>query len=166
MSLLAGRYVHGGTHVTDSADSLFDQLYLGLFLFEAPLLLKLRPCGNHDGFLSGQIPVNLLGNEGHIGMQKLQGVGQYGLQRPQGCRLGLILFIIETGLHHLDIPVAELLPDEVIKLLNGDTQLKFIHIGRHVLCQGVDLGQNPLVCAGELCEIHFFYASSRPAVRR
>ena len=55
---------------------------------------------------------------------------------------------------------------DAVELLDRDTQLKLVHVRSHILRQGVDLGQNPLVRAGELCEIHFFYASSRPAVRR
>ena len=68
-------------------------------------------------------------------MQQLQPVGENRPQGPEGRRLGFVLLLVETGLHHLNIPVTEFLPDKVIELLYGNPQLKLIHIGRYIPCQ-------------------------------
>ncbi len=54
-----------------------------------------------------------------------------------------IRLAVQTRLHHLDVPVAELLPDEVVDLLDSDTELIFVQILRYFLCQCIDLGENP-----------------------
>lgn len=79
-------------------------------------------------------------------MQQLQSRDQNGLQRPCGCRLaGCVVLGVEAGLHHLDIPVAELFPYEVIYLLQSDTQLVAVHIVGDILRQAVYLAQNPAI---------------------
>ena len=60
-----------------------------------------------------------------------------------------IRLIVQTRLHHLDVPVAELLPDKVINLLNGDAELILIQVLGYFLCKRVYLGQNPLVRPGQ-----------------
>ena len=49
----------------------------------------------------------------------------------------------ESRFYHLDVPVAELLPDEIVNLLEGDSQLVLIHILSNIFCQRVDLGEDP-----------------------
>ena len=60
-----------------------------------------------------------------------------------------IRLTVQTRLHHLDVPVAELLPDKVVDLLNCDTQLIFIQILRYLFCQRIYLGENPLIRSGQ-----------------
>ena len=87
-------------------------------------------------------------------MQQLQCLNEHGAQRPRSRISRGILLVVESGLHHLDVPVAELLPDEIINLLYGDAQLILVHVGGNFLCQAVALGQDPLVRIGESCQIH------------
>ena len=82
-------------------------------------------------------------------MQKLQGIGKHGLQSPKSRCLCSILFVVKTRLHHFNIPVTEFLPDKVIDFLYCNSQLIFIQIFCNILCQCVDLGENPLVCTGK-----------------
>ena len=42
---------------------------------------------------------------------------------------------IQTGFYHLDIPVAEFIPDKVINLLYGNTQLEVFHVVGHFFCE-------------------------------
>ena len=53
--------------------------------------------------------------------------------------------MIEARLHHLDIPVAELLPDKALCLIQGNTEIKGFQISRHFRYHTVQLGKNPLI---------------------
>ena len=62
-------------------------------------------------------------------MQELQAALKDCLQGPQSRRVALrVLCLVETGFDHFDIPVAELVPDEVMDLLDGDAQFKPVHV--------------------------------------
>ena len=78
-------------------------------------------------------------------MQHFQRIGQNRFQRPQGGGLGLFRLAVEPRLHHLDIPVAEFLPDEVVDLLYGDAQLELLHIFRDFRRQHIDLVEHPAI---------------------
>ena len=66
-------------------------------------------------------------------MQELQAALKDCLQGPQSRRVALrVLCLVETGFDHLNIPVAELVPDEIVDLLNGDTQFKPVHVVRDI----------------------------------
>ena len=79
-------------------------------------------------------------------MQQLQRIDQHRLQGPQCSVLAdCIVGIVQSGLYHLDIPVTELIPDEVINLLYGDTQFKVLHVVGHIADQSIQLGQDPLI---------------------
>ena len=125
---LAVRYVHAGTNRTDTAYCFLDRLNRIFFCFKVPFFFVLRPGGNHNGFLIGQVAEDLLRDERHVRMQHLQCIDQYIFQGPQSSALCLILVIPQTRFYHLDVPVAELLPDKVINLLQADAQLKLIQI--------------------------------------
>ena len=83
-------------------------------------------------------------------MQQFQGLDQNRFQGPECSGLGGVFLGPESRFYHLDVPVAELLPDKVINLLQADAQLKLIQILGDILRQGVHLGQNPLVCHGQV----------------
>ena len=79
-------------------------------------------------------------------MQKLQASDQNGLKRPKRCFLAYgIIGAVQSRLHHLDVPVAELAPDKVIDLLDSDAQLKLFHVLGDIRYHMVELGQNPLI---------------------
>ena len=86
-------------------------------------------------------------------MQEPQSLHKCLLQRPQSSCLGRVLVRVQTRLHHLDIPVAEFIPQEVIDLLNRDTQFKLVHVLSDFLRQRIDPGQDPAVGACQLRRI-------------
>ena len=63
---------------------------------------------------------------------------------------------LDTGLCKLDVPVAVNVPDEVIKLLAGNAQLKGFKVLIYLACKGVELAYYSLVLGcevfGESCE--------------
>ena len=81
-------------------------------------------------------------------MKELERTDEDGLKRPE-CRLSAvsapILPVVEAGLDHLDIPVAELIPYEVVDLLHRDAQLEALHVVRDLTDNVVVAGQNPAV---------------------
>ena len=82
-------------------------------------------------------------------MQELERDVQHLYQRPQrGIPRG-ILPVPQTRLDHLDIPVAQLLPHEVVDLVQSYAQLEPVHIVRDILYQPVGLGQYPLIRQSE-----------------
>ena len=58
---------------------------------------------------------------------------------------GLLVVARQANLRDLDEPVAELIPQEVIQLLRGDTEFKFLQILVDFLRHTVEGGHNPLV---------------------
>ncbi len=79
-------------------------------------------------------------------MQQLQSIDQDCLQRPEGRVLACgVVRIVQAGLHHLNVPVAELIPEVVYDLLHCDAQLIALHIAGDILYQGVQLRQDPFV---------------------
>ena len=127
-----------------------------LRLGELPLLFILRPVGHHQRLLLGnELAVDLLCHKGHEGMEQLQRVLQHFSQSPESHARGLRIFlgIVHSLFYKLDIPVAELIPDKVVHLLEGNAQLEFIHVLRHFPDQLIALGKDPAVSGKQLKEI-------------
>ena len=79
-------------------------------------------------------------------MQELETCDQDLQKGPQSCHSAVrIICLVKSGLDHLDIPVAELVPHKVIDLLDCDAKLEFIHIIRNSLNCIIQAGQDPLV---------------------
>ena len=115
---------------------------------EAPLIPVFRPAGHHQRFLlRHKGAVDFLRDKRHERVQELQCLSQHGFQHPEHTvRCCPVFFrVIDPVFRELNIPVAELIPDEVINLLHGNAQLKLVHVFRHVFCKGVDPGQDPAV---------------------
>ena len=108
--------VHLCTHVTDASNSFLNLIDSSLVCLEIKCLVIFRPLGNHDRFLVGQCTEDLLCYKRHIWMQQLQTGCKNGFQCPECCCLCLICIIPESWFYHLDIPVTELLPQEIVKL--------------------------------------------------
>jgi len=87
-------------------------------------------------------------------MKKLKCLDKYCLKCPECRCLCLILIIVETRLNHLDVPVTELLPDEVVYLGYRDTKLELLHVVCHLFCKSVDLGQDPTVSYCQIRQLH------------
>ena len=151
LGLLGGRHVHLRPAGTDGLDGVHDGLHGGLLGGEAQALLILRPLGGHDEIASvGQRLENLLGDEGHEGMQQLQKVRQHVAQHILGHQLGCLVLAVQTGLRQLNIPVTVGVPDKVIDLGRGHADLVAVQILRDFLHQGVQLGEDPLVLGSQL----------------
>ena len=119
----------------------------GLFLFgEVQLHMVLGPLLEHEeiALMRQRLP-DFLGNKGHEGMQQLENIGQNTAQHLLRVDLGRLVVALEAGLGQLDIPVAVVVPDEIVYLLGSHAQLVFVHILGDLGDDGVELGQNPLV---------------------
>ena len=93
----------------------------------------------------GQSLPDLLGDEGHEGVQELEHVGEHIAQHLLSPDLAVLVLPLQAGLGQLDIPVAVVVPDEVIDLLGGHTQLIPVHVVGDLRDDPVELGENPLV---------------------
>ena len=60
------------------------------------------------------------------------------------CRIFVLL--VSADFCDLDVPVTELIPDEIVYFLYGDTELELVHILGCIFCQCIDFGNNPLIC--------------------
>ena len=89
-------------------------------------------------------------------MKQLQSISKNLLQRPQSRTFGTVCIAVKSWFHHLDVPVAEFFPDEIIYLLHRNTQLIFVHVFGYIFCQSIYLRQDPFICACKFCKIHFF----------
>ena len=76
-------------------------------------------------------------------MKQLQSVFQNKAEHRQRTRLALLVLAIERGLRQLDIPIAEIAPDEIRGQLAGHAQLVFVEIGRHLADTVLQAGNNP-----------------------
>ena len=90
-------------------------------------------------------------------MQQFQGLDQNRFQGPECSCLGGVFLGPESRFYHLDVPVAELLPDEIVNLLEGDSQLVLIHVLGNIFCQRVDLGEDPAVSHLQVRKLHIRY---------
>ena len=142
-SLLARRYVHGSTNCTDRTNCLLHHLYCFLFLCKVPLFFAYRPCRYHYAFfLILQVAENFFCNKRNKWMKKLQ--------CPNCSCLRLIAIVPQTWLNHLNVPVTELFPYEIIYLLKSNTHLVAVKIFCYFLNQTVALCQNPLICHSQI----------------
>ena len=78
-------------------------------------------------------------------MKQLQSVFQNKAEHRQRTRLALLVLAVERGLRQLDIPIAEIAPDEIRGQLAGHAQLVFVEIGRHLADTVLQAGNNPFV---------------------
>ena len=79
-------------------------------------------------------------------MKELETADQDLLKSPERCQPACpVVCLIQSGLDHLDIPVAEFVPHKVVDFLDSDTEFKFIHILCHGLHSVIEAGQDPLV---------------------
>ena len=90
-------------------------------------------------------------------MKHLQRTDQNRFQCPECCCLGTVSIAVKTGFYHLDIPVAELFPDEIINLGKCNTQFIFIQIFRNILSQSIYLGQNPFICCSQFGQLYILH---------
>ena len=61
-------------------------------------------------------------------MEKLKSIDKNCLKCPKSSGLCIVLIIPKSWLNHLDVPVTELLPEEIVKLRYSDSKLIFLHI--------------------------------------
>ena len=96
-----------------------------------------------------QALVNFLGDERHVRMQQLHSACQYGCQNMLcGCTLFGVFFIIQTRFSQLDVPVANLAPNEVINHAACFTQLELLQHFGNALSGVLQTGQNPFISQG------------------
>ena len=88
-------------------------------------------------------------------MKKFQSFGQGCSQSPECiiCCFQIFICFPETNFRHLNVPVAEFIPQEVINFLYSDSKLVFIHIVCNITDYGVQLGKDPFVFKAEIIQI-------------
>ncbi len=91
-------------------------------------------------------------------MQQLERLSEHSLQHPEHtiCCSRVFFCVVNTVFCKLHIPVAELIPDEIIDFLHRDPQLELIHVLGDILRQCVHLGQDPAVSRCEQLLIRSF----------
>src|SRR5699024_6028525 len=115
---LAGRNIHACADIPDTSYCFLDDLHSFLFFGKVPLFFKYRPGGDHNGFfLRMKGTVDFFCDERHIWVKQLQSISKNLLQRPQSRTFGTVCIAVKSWFHHLDVPVAEFFPDEIIYLL-------------------------------------------------
>ena len=67
---------------------------------------------------------DLLGDERQEGMQQTHDLGQQPARVPAGLRLLRLVLAVQPHLDELQIPVAELVPDEVIQRVDGRGEIE------------------------------------------
>ena len=98
----------------------------------------------------GQGLPDLLREEGHEGMEELQGLNEDIAQHILGILLCGLILPLEPGFGKLDIPIAKIVPDKVIDLLSGDAQLVGVHVLGDPGNEGIEFGEDPFVLLGQL----------------
>ena len=88
-------------------------------------------------------------------MKKLQSLCQRSAECPQCivCCCRVFLCLPQSYLCHLDIPVTELIPQEIIDLLYGNSKLIFIHILSNITDHGVQSGKDPFILVAQCVQV-------------
>ena len=87
-----------------------------------------------------------LGDERHERVQQLHCAAQHIAQHL----LYVLVAGLQTGLCNFDIPVAEVLPDEVVQLGSCQTQLVLVDVAGNVGYQRIELADDPLILDGKV----------------
>ena len=117
LHLGARRHVHFAPDIADGGDGLHDQVHLGFGLGVVESGLRLGIGRHHDAALgAGQLLPDLLGHKGREGVQEAENGAEHPEEDPLAVAAGSrVLFIIELGFDEFQVPVAELVPDELVK---------------------------------------------------
>ena len=126
---LGGRgHVHFAPDIADGGEGGHDQVYFGFGpgVVESGVLYGVGR--GHDAALgAGEFLPDFLGDEGHEGMQEAEHGAEHPEQNPLAAAAGGgVLFIVELGFDEFQVPVAELVPDKLVK-----------HVGRLIEVVGV-----------------------------
>ena len=146
--LACRRDIHVVADSADTADHLHDLGHELLIRREVLLFLIYRPGGFHqESFIRRKHTVYFLSDKRHERMHQLECVLERLTQHPQGtvCRLRICIFVVNTVLRDLDIPVAELIPDKIMNFLHCYAEFVFIHILCHIFRDCVCARDNPPV---------------------
>ena len=144
--LFRRRDVHLSAAVADRADGGHDGLHVLFLGREVERFGEFGPLCHDQGLaLMGDGLPDLLGDKGHEGMHQPEHPVKHEEQDLLGSALAALVFAVETGLGQLDIPVAVVVPDEVIDLLDRHAKLKLIQILCDLAGDAVELGENPAI---------------------
>ncbi len=151
MGLLGGGHIHLAAPAADRPDGVHHQLHRLLLGGEVHVRGGCGPVLEHEepslllpAAVRQGLP-DLLGDEGHEGVEQLEHLGQDIAQHLLGPLLAVLVLPLEAGLGQLDIPVAVVVPDEVVDLLGGHPQLIPVHVLGDLPHGPVQPGQDPLV---------------------
>jgi hypothetical protein len=152
LCLSGRRNVHTRSCISYALDGVNDSVHASAFIAEIILCIVFGIIGNDEHLIGNtDICPDFFGNEGHKGMDEFE----YACENVKKHALGvLVIFaslIKESGLHNLDIPVAEYVPDEFVKLCSSNTELELIKVTRNFLNGCIEVGKNPLIFYLKLC---------------
>ena len=153
------RNIHLGAAVSYRPDRVHNHVHLLFLCAEVQSVGILRPIGDHYArALMRQGLPNLLGHERHERMEKLQNIG-HDIYEHALCALCGLAALLQANLRKLDIPVAENIPDEIVELLNGDSELESLKIIGNLFDEVVIEAEHPLILERKLIgQTRFFGA--------
>ena len=105
-------------------------------------------------------------------MKKLKNIGKYINKNTFSSILCLFVITLKSDFCNFDIPIAENVPNEIIKLLNSNSKLIFFKVIGNIFSKGINLRYNPFVLNCKvtwksvifeiICKIHQYKTSSVP----
>ena len=78
-------------------------------------------------------------------MKKLKNIGKYINKNTFSSILCLFVITLKSDFCNFDIPIAENVPNEIIKLLNSNSKLIFFKVIGNIFSKGINLRYNPFV---------------------
>ena len=87
---------------------------------------------------------------GNKGVQQFEGAFEHEYEHGEGGRLFGLIFAVERALAQLDVPIAEVAPEEVVQRAGGDAQLELAHVEGDFFDGALQPRDDPLVGGGEL----------------
>ena len=146
-ALPARRRAELRTQVARHLDDLHDRGHRRLCLCVNFLFIDLGPrCAHNAAPLVRQLLPDFLGKERHKGMQEAHRALQHRTQDVERRVLCThILLVIETCLRQLDVPVAELAPQELIDGASRLAKLVVLEVRRHRTCRLGRARENPAI---------------------
>ena len=89
----------------------------------------------------GKSLIYLLGYEGHKGVKELESSVKNVRDNVLTNEICLSIFLVESCLCKLDIPVAEDIPGEAVDLGESNADLKSVKVINNAFCKLVELGE-------------------------
>ena len=144
---LSGRgNVHLGSARTDGLDGIHNHTEVFLILGEVELFAVLGVRLHHKcvALVRQRLPY-FLGDKRHERVQELEYLNKDIQKHSLGALLCRFIIAVQARLCQLNVPVAVIIPDEIVDLSCRNAQLKAVHIIADLFDDAVELGEDPLI---------------------